>query len=190
MLGHSFREVWKRRKLPPKNQVSVDSGQVSVTRSREGEGVRMDLRFEISDFWTCWGILSGKCGKSESCHPKNQVTVDRDQVSVTRSRGGWGWGKLPVRVFPGFCRRARRSITSTASLSTSTKGECGERGNCHPQSGSWGRERFVVPVLDGKGEDRSKAELRTKSRRNERDAPAGPFLSAVPPQRDASTPSM
>ena len=53
-----------------------------MTRSRGGWDGGNDTRAD--------GEVQGECGKPEYCHPKNQVSVDRDQVSVTRSRGGDG----------------------------------------------------------------------------------------------------
>ena len=56
------------------------------------------------------GETEGECGKRESCHPKNQVSVDRDQVSVTGTRPD---GEV--------------------------HGECGKSESCHPKdSGSAG----------------------------------------------------
>ncbi len=68
--------------------------ELSVTRSRGGESRSWEIGAgrsgeEVSETATRpGGEAEGECGKGESCHPRKQVSVDRDQVSVTRPRGG------------------------------------------------------------------------------------------------------
>jgi hypothetical protein len=60
--------------------------EMGVGRSKVGGG---GVRRQVSESGSgSEGEPDGECGKPENCHPKNQVSGARDQVSVTRSRGG------------------------------------------------------------------------------------------------------